>query len=242
MNYKKIHDGIINNSRNQARSKKTGFYEEHHIKPKAVYPELKKEKSNLVLLTPKEHFIVHYLLWKMNPNDRRYRDPIFMFKHKGSGNSRLYEAARIEHILEMKNDNPSLSLSESAKLSKSEKLKNYVRTEEHRKNISESKKGKSTRIGAVLSESSKKKISNSIKRWHKEVGISESTREKHRKRMTGFKHSNDSIENMKQRARARKKYKCKVCGKDNLDPGNFTQHCMRSHSIKKEDAKKYIDD
>lgn len=38
--------------------------EVHHIKPKSVYPEYEFDKSNIVRLTDREHFIAHLLLAK----------------------------------------------------------------------------------------------------------------------------------------------------------------------------------
>ena len=227
MNYQRAHDAIIAKAKGENRSKKNSFYERHHIVMTSVGGSNTDE--NTVLLTPKEHFIVHCLLWKMNPNVREYRDPIFMFKHKGAANSRLYEAARIEHIIFMKTHNPSLYLSDEAKASKSRKLKAYIKTEEHRENLSKAKKGKASRTGAVLSEVTKASISDSVKLWHQEVGISDETREKHRQRMLGTKHSYESIVKQKQKALNRKRYECPICYKTNLDGGNFNQHMQRIH-------------
>lgn len=227
MNYKKIHDNIINKAKSENRNKSSGIFELHHIKMKSIYPKLKYDPNNLVLLTPKEHFLIHYLLWKMNPNDRRYRDPIFMFKHKGAKNSRLYEAARIDHIKEMKYNNPSTNLSEKAKESKSNKLKKYVKTEQHRKNISKANKGKTPRKGAVLTEDTKTKISNSVKQWYKNIGVSEETRQKIREASTGRKHTKETINLMAIKASNRKKWKCPHCDKQ-YDGGNLKQHMIRN--------------
>ena len=38
------------------------YKEEHHILPKALFPEYIKEKWNLINLTPREHFIAHWML------------------------------------------------------------------------------------------------------------------------------------------------------------------------------------
>jgi len=236
MNYEKLHDNIINNAKSLTRSKKNGIYEKHHIIMQSVGGT--DDPDNLVLLTPKEHFIVHYLLWKMHPNNRKYRDPIFMFKHKGGKNSRLYEAARLSHVHEMKTDNPSTSLSEESKKSKSDKLKTYVKTEAHRAAISKSAKGKQKRLGAVLSEDSKSKISESVKTWHKEVGVSDETREKLRLASTGKIHSGESIEKMCAAALSRKKWQCSCCDKI-LDGGNLVNHMINKHGWRKEDVTQY---
>lgn len=61
MNHKKIYDTIVKNASKQNRKKKTGvLYEYHHILPKSVGGG--NSKDNLVLLTPKEHYICHRLL------------------------------------------------------------------------------------------------------------------------------------------------------------------------------------
>lgn len=65
MNYQRIHDTIISRALSENRSKKDNYFEEHHILPKSLGGSNKK--SNLVLLTTKEHFIVHRLLVEMYP-------------------------------------------------------------------------------------------------------------------------------------------------------------------------------
>jgi hypothetical protein len=43
------------------------FFEKHHILPKSLFPEyasLAKFKWNLIALTPRQHFIAHWMLWK----------------------------------------------------------------------------------------------------------------------------------------------------------------------------------
>jgi hypothetical protein len=226
MNYLRIHDAIISDAKAQNRSKKTGIYEEHHIIMRSIGGDNNIE--NLVLLSPREHFLIHFLLWKQNPNDRRFRDPIFMFKHKGASNSRLYEAARISHIHEMKTNNPSLYLDEETKLAKSNKLKKYIKTQKHRENISKARKGRPTRSGAILSEDSKNKISQSVIQWYEENEVSQETREKLRIASTGRKHSVDSLKKMKQRALARPKFECPHCGVM-MDAGNLKQHITKRH-------------
>lgn len=49
------------------------YYEKHHILPKCIFPEHKKEKWNLVSLTAREHFICHLLLTKMTKDKNRYK-------------------------------------------------------------------------------------------------------------------------------------------------------------------------
>lgn len=65
---------IIENALNQKRKiyKKSHtnyvYYESHHILPRSMFTDYSnstQHKWNIVLLTPKEHFIVHFLLTKM---------------------------------------------------------------------------------------------------------------------------------------------------------------------------------
>lgn len=43
------------------------YYETHHILPRSLFPEYAKCKDNLVLLQPKEHFLVHKYLVTLYP-------------------------------------------------------------------------------------------------------------------------------------------------------------------------------
>lgn len=63
MNYKKHYQKLIETRKNLKRNKKNEFFEKHHIIPKCIGGSDKKE--NLILLTPKEHFIAHLLLTQM---------------------------------------------------------------------------------------------------------------------------------------------------------------------------------
>jgi hypothetical protein len=184
--------------------------------------------ENTVLLTPREHYIVHSLLWKLNPGDKRFRDPIFMFKHKGAKSSRVYESARIEHAEYMKKHNPSLYLSEEAKETKRKKLREYSknRSDEHAANLKASLKGKQSRLGAVLSDETKSKIAESLKQHRKENPVSEETREKLRISSTGKKHCEESIKKMKSAAKQRPRWPHPETGAL-LDAGNLTQVLRR---------------
>jgi hypothetical protein len=66
MNYQKIHDFIINRSKNRIL---TGFKEKHHIIPRCMGGDNSKE--NIAVLTPKEHYIIHYLLIKIYPSNSK---------------------------------------------------------------------------------------------------------------------------------------------------------------------------
>lgn len=69
MNYQRIYDAIIEKARSENRKKGNGtYYESHHIIPKCLGGS--DEDLNRVLLTAKEHFICHKLLYKIYPKNK----------------------------------------------------------------------------------------------------------------------------------------------------------------------------
>lgn len=62
--YSKWYYNLIEKAKTANRFKGDGeYYEEHHIRPKSLGG--KDIVDNLVLLTAKEHFVAHLLLFKM---------------------------------------------------------------------------------------------------------------------------------------------------------------------------------
>lgn len=107
MNYEKNYYDYINYVKTLNRKRGDGnYYELHHIKPKSIFPELKKDKSNLVLLTAREHFLAHYLLCKIYSNGPNYYKMLCAFQRMTKNtskvgnllymNSRLFEKMKIE--------------------------------------------------------------------------------------------------------------------------------------------------
>lgn len=154
-------------------------------------------------------------------------------------NSRLYEKARVDHIQEMRDNNPSTYLCETSKKSKSEKLKMYVKTPEHCAALSKAAKGKQRRLGAVLSNESKDKIRKATREWFENNAVSAETRQKLSLASTGRIHSLASITQMKNSAISRKRFTCPICNKENLDGGNFSQHMTRAHAWSKNQAAEF---
>lgn len=65
MDWEKIYDKLIQNAINENRTKSNEtYYEKHHIKPRHLGGS--DDNSNLVLLTFREHYIAHYLLWRIH--------------------------------------------------------------------------------------------------------------------------------------------------------------------------------
>lgn len=151
MNYQKIYNKLIDRAQSENRLKATGtYYEQHHIIPRCLNGD--NSKSNLVLLTAREHFMAHkllceiyldndkliYALWGMMNQKSLERD----YKIRG----REYERLRI------------LFAERTSKDRKGKKL-----SEEHKRKMSEARKGNNNRLGKPHSEETKRKISESRK-------------------------------------------------------------------------------
>ena len=79
--------------------------ENHHIIPKCL--DGSDETNNFVLLTYREHYIVHYLLTKMN-NSIKLKNALWQMSFKNKNkyfNSHIYEAARKDYIIRISGDN-----------------------------------------------------------------------------------------------------------------------------------------
>ncbi len=61
MNYQRIHDHIIDRAKNRIVE---GYTEKHHIIPKSMGGS--DDKDNLVKLTAREHYLIHWLLYKIH--------------------------------------------------------------------------------------------------------------------------------------------------------------------------------
>ena len=97
--YKTWHDNIISKAKNRTL---IGYKEVHHILPKSLGGN--NDKSNLVELTAREHFIVHMLLCKFTKGEAK-RSMLYAFKcmsyYKKDGrdykiNSRIAQKLRSE--------------------------------------------------------------------------------------------------------------------------------------------------
>lgn len=92
MNYQKIYDNIISTavSANRKKLKRNSqnyvYYEKHHINPRCLGGT--DAKSNLVLLTAKEHYIAHQLLVKIYPKNRKLILAAYRMTHTSLGQKR----------------------------------------------------------------------------------------------------------------------------------------------------------
>lgn len=103
MNHQKIYDDLIIVAKSKMRKKLKKvdanyvYYESHHILPRCLGGT--DENSNLVLLTAKEHYIVHELLTKIHPTDRKLSTALVRMSgnKKYTVSSREYEYARLHY-------------------------------------------------------------------------------------------------------------------------------------------------
>ena len=147
MDYKKIHDQIIERAMNR---NVTEYTENHHIIPKCLGGT--NEASNLVKLTAREHFIIHKLLCEIYPTNTKiffaYRMMAIMKNSKDNIRTYYISAREFERIRIM-----------HAQIS-SDVNKGRVRTIEHRQNMSNALRGKKK---LPMSQETKDKISIALK-------------------------------------------------------------------------------
>lgn len=186
MNHQRIYDEIISDAKSRGLNKKLleGYFEKHHIVP--ICMNGTNDKSNLVLLTAREHYLCHWLLWKIHKDNfalfRAYHKMSFSknsFQERDYKiSSKQYEILRLEHIRICKtkivSEETKRKMSESHKgvsLSKehiekivngftnSPKYYDAMKSEERSKKISESKLGKpSLNKGFKWTEEQKEKL------------------------------------------------------------------------------------
>ena len=153
MNYLKIHDQIINRAKNRVIE---GYFENHHIIPRCMGGT--NDKDNLVKLTAREHFIIHWLLTLIYSNENGLKFAFWNMCQRGhsSGNrhipsSRIYEWARMQlkgiskpkgFQTGEKNTFYGKSHSQESLNKISNSLKNREFSEEHRKKLSEAAKNR----------------------------------------------------------------------------------------------------
>lgn len=122
--YTKLYFNIISSaiSKQRIKHRKTHrnyvYFEKHHILPNCIFSKYKCLKTypwNGVLLTPREHFLCHYLLCKMTNKGSNYWESVsraFTMMHAKPGrskryfNSRLYQLAR-KNISEIMSESQS---------------------------------------------------------------------------------------------------------------------------------------
>jgi hypothetical protein len=132
MNYQRIYDAICNrakkekniriqNKKDFKKDPSTGkYYEGHHIVPKCIGGTGEShqwEDPNIVLLTPKEHYMAHRLLTCIYPSNARLHYALWRMMCSGSTvqtrhlpSARIYERLRLSYIRICKQEKTNANL------------------------------------------------------------------------------------------------------------------------------------
>lgn len=151
MNYRHVYMQIISAAKSEQlqglRKRGNGnYYEAHHILPKSLFPLWKNRKSNIVLLTPREHFFCHQLLTKIYPCYQMYRACMNFI-------TRVFPDVHYQKITSKQ----YAILKENFSRAQRERTKNYWKNPEYREKVL------TTRSGYRHSEETKKKMSEAAK-------------------------------------------------------------------------------
>lgn len=85
MNYKNIYNSLIDRAQGRIL---TGYFESHHIVPRCMGGD--DDKTNLVNLTPEEHFLAHELLVKMYPKEHKLIFALVVMTGKSTTTNKLF--------------------------------------------------------------------------------------------------------------------------------------------------------
>lgn len=155
MNYQRIYDQICQRAKNELSKRKKNkacgyYYEGHHIIPQCLGGLGKSsdlDHDNIALLTTREHFLCHWLLHEIYPD-----------------NSKLAYAFHLMcEFVDRNNYTPSSRLIEYARKIAADKKRGSVLSTETRLKMSNSQRGNKKFLGKKHSEETKKKISQSNK-------------------------------------------------------------------------------
>jgi hypothetical protein len=165
MNYKKIYEQLIARCQSENRKKGRGIYfERHHIVPKCLNG--RNNKTNLVLLTAREHFIAHKLLCEIYLNETKLHYALWrMMNHQSSKHERNYiisskEYSRCKQLQQM-------IVQQLGKQNKGKTVKYSIETREKISKAGKGRipwnKGKSGLSRGPISDEHKLNISKSLK-------------------------------------------------------------------------------
>lgn len=202
--YAKWYNILIDNAlkRNWSKTSNNGYVESHHIIPRSFGGV--NNKSNIVCLTAREHYIAHALLWKMRFSGKygskmAYAFNTFIRKFKTDDrievkvNSRVYESFRKYYAEMLKKENSGSNNhfygrkhSEETKriIGEKSKLKEFKRGADHPsygKKLNISDEGKQRRLdGLKIFFNDKKKVAEWIEKG-KQTRLTPESIEKNKK-------------------------------------------------------------
>lgn len=168
MNCQRIYNEIIERAKLRGLNKKLleGYFERHHIIPRCMNGT--NDKDNLVLLTAREHYLCHWLLWKKNNKNTQLMNAYFMMAHCKNEernykiSSKQYSLLKSEYSLYKSKNQFGRKHDETSRLKRSIKLighrnfkEDWICSEETKNLLSKALKGKNK------SENHKKALSKS---------------------------------------------------------------------------------
>lgn len=89
VDYKRIYDNLI--LKRKTNILNDGYFERHHILPKCLGGT--NDKSNIINLTPEEHYLAHQLLVKIHPEHKGLKYALYMMTkapNERRNNNKLY--------------------------------------------------------------------------------------------------------------------------------------------------------
>lgn len=123
VNYQRCYDELMTRARNRVL---LGYQEQHHVIPRCMGGT--DEGSNLVSLTPEEHYVAHQLLVKMHPENRPLVSALLMMsvssKKNKVRNNKVYGWVRRKFSASVSGEN-----NPSAKLTAEQVIEIYHSTE-----------------------------------------------------------------------------------------------------------------
>ena len=166
MNYQQHYDALVLRVRNRLEIPDPN--ERHHVIPKSLGGT--NDLSNLIFLTPKEHYVAHHLLWKIYRNKEMHFAFWLMatkcsnseYQRNYNVNSRTYQLLKEQHVIEVSKIHKGKTRSEESKKKGSISLKGKkswckgltgIHSEEGLKSISRAQRGRKDSDEARLKKS-----------------------------------------------------------------------------------------
>jgi len=231
MNYKRIYNEIIENAQSQCRHRTAYWTDCHHINPRSLGGD--DDPGNLVLLTPREHFVCHWLLTKMHDGQAHHKmlnalrmmkaENKYQNRYKTKITARVYENIRYEYS----------KLQSKKMLGEGNSFYGKTHTEKAKQKISEANKGReqpdSEKAKQVAAQTGRKraefsdewkanlsKASSGKNNSRYGVVVSEETKRKIGDKIRGTKQSAETIAKKiaASTGTTRKKKLCPHCGRD----------------------------
>jgi hypothetical protein len=175
MDHQRLYNSIIEKAKYRGLNKKSLSYytERHHIIPRCLKGS--NDKSNLVLLTGREHYLCHLLLIKIHPSNNKILFAIWRMIHGRQSSyikmtSRQFEKIRCEHSKVQRNNIGPLSSNFGKKFS--DESKERMRIAHLGKTITEETrtKLKASRKLRIFTDATKEKMRvSSIGKKHNDI-------------------------------------------------------------------------